>query len=451
MVDGVDLQRPAILDIAGGNGGVLLIGGLRRVDGHIQLILGPVVPVDGGQLGHGIRRLLTQSRLHLNVGVFSVEIAREQNGKDHADSPRQGGGEYAHRLCVDFGQGPGKAYRRQTQDQQRHDLVDAHGPVDLGQGVEGGHRQAAQQGGQQVVLLPLSPPAEQGDSGTAQEKEEGEQPGNPHLQEDLDIVVVNIGRLIVEILHTKQLTFKAAQSAADDGALGIDAQTVLEEGQALDGVLVGPQALDAVGDEAGEEQIAQLDPRPIGKRQRLQPVPFPALEIQVDHPCPLRDGEGGPLHGTAVEHGAGVYDGVHRVLALHRHADLPRPVSLQGIGPRLRVDRPAQRLAGIQGIASSKLEPQQDVQAQAPGQHPGSDQGLPLSPLQMLGQAQAAKFVQRPQDETVAKPSQVRNDPQGALTAPKAGHGYKAKEQGGNGRLRQEDKQGDPTFPPLRG
>lgn len=56
---------------------------------------------------------------------------------------------------------------------------------------------------------------------------------------------------VIEILDAVHVVLEAAQAKAQDGALSEQLHAVLEEDQTLDGVLVGPQTLHTVGDEAG--------------------------------------------------------------------------------------------------------------------------------------------------------------------------------------------------------
>ena len=265
--------------------------------------------------------------------------------------------------------------------------------------MEGRHAQAGAQGGQQGILLTLTPAAKQHGGGGAQHGQEDHQAGNAHFGQHLDIVVVDVLALVEERLHAGDQALNGGEPVADDGTLLIDAQAVLKKGDTLDGVFVGPDALNPVGGKARQELVAQLDGSTVGKADRLQLGAFRGGEGEVDHLGALWDGEGGLLQSAAVENRAGVGDGLRLILALHGDGGGALPFTGERIGTRARIDGAQETLTSVQSIAAGHVPGQDEIDHQQHGKTGHyAESGLSVG-LQNRIQAAAREAVECPQQQ----------------------------------------------------
>lgn len=107
------------------------------------------------------------------------------------------------------------------------------------------------------LLLPAQPGPDHGGGGQQQLTAKAAKADGSRVHQGLDIVVVDILGGVIEVLNAVHVVLEAAQTQAQNGALAEQLHAVLEKDQTLDGVLVGTQALHTVGDEAGQQLIAQ--------------------------------------------------------------------------------------------------------------------------------------------------------------------------------------------------
>ena len=387
-------------------GGVLrrLLPDLRRgglqlhvVDHVGQLVVRPLEPIQHGGLLQGVEAALP---VHHGPGV---QVHAQQHGVGQHQNGQHPPRDVPHPLPGEGqGQGLAAAQADQPQHPEGQGEVGVEGEHDLHRRVPRHEDQRAAQGRRQGAGRLLRPAAglEDGDEGGNQGPHKEDQAHHAGLHQGLDIVVVGVLGLVEEGLDADDAVLKGAHTQADDGAALEELHAVLKEHHALDGVLVGPQALHAVGDEVGQQGIAQGElngaPRPLQGRP-LHRHRGGGGEVGVYHDAVLRHRHGGPVRRTGVDHRAGVHHGVLPVLALQGHADLAVSLHGQGVAPRLGIGGPAQALPLRQGSRAGQLHGghgehrQQDHHhGDEDGHHAGAalQQPAQLLPREPVGQAQ---------------------------------------------------------------
>ena len=150
--------------------------------------------------------------------------------------------------------------------------------------------------------------------------------------------------LIIEALDGGELALHAAHAPADEGAFLPQLDAVLEEHQPLDEVLVGPQALEAVGGKAGQQLVPQGQLRAVRKGDGVQ-LPVPG-EDEPHHPGILRHGERRVGQGPLIEHRVGVHHQLGLVLGVDLHLGV-NAVHRDGIPAGSGIDGPVQALDAV--------------------------------------------------------------------------------------------------------
>lgn len=183
-------------------------------------------------------------------------------------------------------------------------MINLGGPDDLRHGVGHHHGQARCQHGQQRVSILAA--AGQHPDGAAQQPHKGGQAQHAGLVHNLNELVMDILGFIVKTLYGGKLTLYAADAPSDQGAFLPQLQTVPEEDQTLDEVLVGPQTLETVRGKFGQQGIAQGQLRSVGQGDAVQGAG--SAELEPNDPAALRYGEGRPVRKrTLIENGVGVH------------------------------------------------------------------------------------------------------------------------------------------------
>ena len=308
------------------------------------------------------------------------------------------------------------------------------------------HQGRAQGGNEGILPLPGKPHRRAGGGQQADEQDKAHRAG---LHQHLDVVVVGVFRLVVEALDALHAVLKGPQAQADHRTAAKELHAVGEEDKALDGVLVGPQALETVGDKAGQQLVAQGDAAGAGLAgadSAVQPGLAGGGEIEVDHQTVLRHGEGGPGQGALVEGGAGVHHGLLLVLALDVHRQIPLRLRRQGVGPGLRIGGPAQGLAGLESRAAGEVVGRQGKDGHAGQDHAGEDQHDPAVAGELVRQ-RTAQAVQQAQQRRASDDAQQGHRPESGP----GGEGGQGDEEGcGNAENQGFHHEQQQLGPPLR-
>ena len=240
--------------------------------------------------------------------------------------------------------------------------------------------------------------------------------------------------LIIETLDPLDGVFKGAHAVAYHRALGEQCHTVLKEHRTLDGVLVGPEALEAVCNKAGEERIAQGDGFPAVQAGLGDLGPRFGTEIKVNHLAVFGYCKLGTIGLPFVQHRFRVHHHLGHVLGdngdLYRRGGLHR----QGVFPGGGVGTPAQSICP-KGKGRGNRQRGSGI-----GHHEHTDSGEeadsgPLVRLQNGRKAAKDKPLQQADYRHIANHGQQRHHNQHSL-AVEAGEGHKGKHQGGH---RSED------------
>ncbi len=117
-------------------------------------------------------------------------------------------------------------------------------------------------------------------------------------------MIVGVLCLVIEGLDAGGSAFKCAQPQAENRAAAEEFHAVGKEDRSLDGVLVGKQALKAVGDEAGQQAVLQLQrrgPGLPGERGFAEGQPLFRPEVEVGDQTVLGHREPGAVGAAGIE------------------------------------------------------------------------------------------------------------------------------------------------------
>ena len=416
---------------------------LRRGGDHVgQLVVRPLVGIQVGGLGDGVV-----------VALGGDDGGAHIHAQQHAEHGQtQGGG--PHQQAAGLFSQPGHGHQLaagQVDDGERAEAEGqevAGGEVHLHGGVDEDEQQHRAQGGGHGVRLGLrggvlTAQAEYGRGAGNQQSQPQGTAQDAGVHQGLDIVVVDVFRLVVVGLDAVNAVFKAAHAHAHKGAALEELQAVLTVDQALHYVALGEKVLDALGDGLGQELVVEL--QTAGGRAAVgrggDADGAVGGENEGDGAVVRRGGKGRAVGRAGVGRLLGVHDGV--LLRLGEDGDGDRAVGGDGEGV---VSLGQVRAAGdgLAGLERGRAGPahrqhQQGGDGGQGGQQDDVDD--PDARGELVRQGAAHEDVQRAEGGGAQQRHQQRPGAQRPL-AEGGGEGENGGQQRQEQRLRHEDEGG---------
>ena len=138
------------------------------------------------------------------------------------------------------------------------------------------------------------------------------------LRHRLNIMVVDISRFVIEILHTGNARFKRANAVAGHRAQAKQLHAVGHKHHTLNGVLIGPQSLKTVCHKTGQQRILQGNLFS-ADRCRNQDRSRLTRESKIANLTVLRNRKGRGLRRAIVQHSLRMHHSLDTVLRNHTH------------------------------------------------------------------------------------------------------------------------------------